>query len=104
MTPDQIDLSAVVNPWQALVLVVLILCIMVVPQVGAWVQARRSAAAVHEVRTTLQQANGGGSVRDSLDRIERRQREQGDQLTAVVQRVEALERRRRWKARSHESR
>lgn len=92
MTPDQIDIGAVVNPWQALVLVVFLVCVMVVPQVGAWVQARRSAAAVHEVKATLQENNGGGSVRDSLDRIEAAQAQQGDVLTAVVERVEALER------------
>jgi hypothetical protein len=78
------------------VLVVLIVGVIFVPQVGAWVQARRSASAVNDVKKTLTTNNGGSHIKDSLDRIEGRQKEQGDTLTALGQRVEALERRRRW--------
>lgn len=91
MTPDQIDLSAIVNPWQAIVLVVFLLCAMVVPQVGAWVQARRSASAVNEVKKTLTTNNGGSHIKDALDRIERGQADQAVVLDDLAARVTTLE-------------
>lgn len=92
MTPDDIDITLVTNPWQALVLVVLILAFVVWPGIAAWIQARRSASAVHEVKTTLQENNGGGSVRDALDRIEAAQASQGVLLEDLTGRVTTLER------------
>lgn len=97
MSPEQIDLAAVVNPWQAIVVVALIFALIILPSIAAWVQGKRSAAEVHDVKTTLQENNGGGSVRDSLDRIESAQVEQSEVLTTPSRRVETLERRhRRW--------
>lgn len=92
---------AAIDSWPAAVaVVVLILALLVVPQVGAWVQARRSAAAVHEVRTMLHHEvnpNSGGSLRDAVDRLEVGVRDQSEQTRALAARVSALERRRRWR-------
>lgn len=91
MSPDQIDLTAVVNPWQALVVLALIFALVIWPSIAAWVQAKRSASAVHDVKQTLTTNNGGSHIKDALDRIERSQADQGAVLDDLATRVTTLE-------------
>lgn len=88
------DLVQFAATWpQAIVAVALIVGVLFVPQLGAYVQARRSASAVNDVRQTLTTNNGGSHVKDSLDRIE-------VALSALTGRVDALEHpRRTWRRR-----
>jgi hypothetical protein len=51
----------------ALVLVVFLICVLVVPSVLTYLGNKQ----VKAVRTSLEENNGGSSVRDALDRIER---------------------------------
>lgn len=81
------DYIQIENPWQALV----ILAIVVVPQVLAYLKGRQTRAAVAEVTHTLQETNSGSTVRDALNRIESRQKEQGEVLDAVETRLTVLE-------------
>lgn len=93
---DLVSLELVDSWPKAVVAVTLVVCVLVVPQVGAWVQARRSASAADAVRRTLTTNNGGSHVKDSLDRIERTQAMTTAELRAIARRVEKLERRRRF--------
>lgn len=93
---DLVDVTAVLTWPQAVVAVVLILAVLVWPTIAGWVQARRAASAVNDVKRTLTTNNGGSHVKDSLDRIEATQREHGDTLDALGRRVAVLEQRRSW--------
>lgn len=84
-TDPLVDISTVLTWPQATVAVFMILCVLVVPQIGAWIQARRSASAVNDVKKTLTTNNGGSHVKDSLDRIERNQAEQGHKLDTHIE-------------------
>lgn len=103
------NVITLVTTWQqAVVAVALIVAVLVVPSVLSYLaarQAKRSATTVNEVNKTLTTNNGGGNVKDALDRIERsleqqgqRQQEHGEALAGMGQRLGALEawRRRRW--------
>lgn len=65
MTPldSTVDLSVIVNPWQAVVAVVLIFAVLIWPQLSARQTAKR-------VEKTLTTNNGGSTVKDALDRME----------------------------------
>lgn len=78
--PDLPDTSGIDNPWQALVLVVLILAVLVVPSVLTVLGNAR----VKRVETTLTKNNGGSSNKDQFDRIEQK-------LDGLAERVTALE-------------
>jgi hypothetical protein len=94
VTVDQYDVSAVVNPWQAAVLIVLIIVVLGLPQVGTWRNSRQAKTHAREARDAIRheaQPNSGSSMKDALNRIEGRQVEQGQTLDAVVQRVAVLE-------------
>lgn len=84
---DPSTIIQIENPWQALVL----LAIVVVPQVLAYLKGRQTKAAVQAVTHTLQETNSGSTVRDALNRIESRQKEQGEVLDAVETRLTILE-------------
>jgi cytoskeletal protein RodZ len=60
---DFVDINAVVNPWQAMVVVVGIFALLIWPSMSA----RQS---VKRVEKTLTENNGGSSVKDANDRIE----------------------------------
>lgn len=66
MNPEIPNPSDVATWPAAVVAVVLILAVLVVPSVLAFMGAQRSK----RIETTLTANNGGGSVKDSLDRIE----------------------------------
>lgn len=85
MDPTTIDIGSIDNVWQAIVVIALIAAVLVVPQGMAWMQAKRSAVAVNEVKKTLTTNNGGSHVKDSLDRIEKH-------LETLDTRVGSLER------------
>ncbi|MFT3971689.1 MAG: hypothetical protein QM695_15795 [Micropruina sp.] len=60
---DYVDLTLIVNPWQAIVAVVIVFALFMWPSI----QARQSA---RRIETTLTTNNGGGHVKDQMDRIE----------------------------------
>jgi len=78
MTPlegfgDYVDVSLIVNPWQAIVLCVLIFAVLIWPQMSARATAKR-------VEKTLTTNNSGSTVKDQLDRIEKTQAAYGERL------------------------
>lgn len=75
---DYVDLNAVVNPWQALVVVVLIFAVLIWPSLSARQSVRR-------VEQTLTKNNGGSTLKDAMDRIERTQAEHGKKLDDHVE-------------------
>lgn len=88
---DYVDLSLIVNPWQAVVAVAVIFALLVWPQLSARQITKR-------VEKTLTQNNGGGSVKDQMDRIEKVQTEQAEKFDkhiiwseGIADRVDALE-------------
>lgn len=94
MSVDQYDVTTVVNPWQAAVLIVLIVVVLGGPQLAAWHNSRQAKTHAREARDAIRheaQPNSGSSMKDSLNRIEQRQVEQGEALSDVVQRVAVLE-------------
>ena len=58
-----IDLTLIVNPWQAIVAVVIVFALFMWPSI----QARQSSRRVEQ---TLTRTNGGDHVKDQLNRIE----------------------------------
>lgn len=95
MSVDSIDLDAIVNPWQAIVVVVLIFAVLVLPNVAAWRNSREAKHAARRAADTMEheaKPNSGGSMRDALDRIEANQVQHGTVLLDLVGRVETLER------------
>lgn len=75
--PDAQTLTLVTSWPQAVAFVALVVAVLVVPQVMAWVQAKRSAVTVNAVHKNLTTNNGGSHIKDQLDRIEAAQAEQG---------------------------
>lgn len=69
----------------------LILALLVWPGIMAWLQAKRSAMTINKVHESMTNPNGGGSVKDALDRIEQRQEDQGLALTGLGERMTAVE-------------
>lgn len=59
---DYVDISAVVNPWQAVVIIVLIFAVLIWPSMSA----RASAKKIEKSLTTN---NGGSTTKDALDSI-----------------------------------
>lgn len=70
---DLVDVQLIVNPWQALVLCVLIFAVMIWPSLSA-----RSTA--KEIKKTLTTTNGGSTVKDAMNRIEAEQAAQAKRL------------------------
>lgn len=98
MTPDYTVVGAILTWPQATVAVVLTFAVMVWPGMFIYLNARRVKAEaasarqeVQEVKATLTTNNGGSTVKDSLDRIERNQIEFQRSLMAQHDRLEALE-------------
>ena len=71
---DYVDITAIVNPWQALVVCVFFLAVIVWPGVQSILTNRK----VKEVQKTLTTNNGGSTVKDQNDRIENMLREHID--------------------------
>lgn len=71
---DYVDLTLIVNPWQAIVATVAIFAILIWPQLSARQSVRR-------VEKSLTQNNGGSTIKDQLDRLEKAQADQGKKLT-----------------------
>lgn len=67
---DYVDITLIVNPWQAIVACVVIFAVLIWPQLSA-----RNAA--KDIKKTLTENNGGSSVKDALDEIKRVQAKQG---------------------------
>lgn len=82
-----IDISAVLTWPQALVACVIIFGVLVWPGVVAHLNQR----ATRDIQSTLTKHNGGGSVKDALDRIEATQAEQAEQLNSQCERLERME-------------
>lgn len=62
---DYIDITAIVNPWQALVVCLLVFALLIWPQLSARQTVRR-------IETTLTTNNGGSTVKDQMDRLEKK--------------------------------
>lgn len=75
---DYVDLNVIVNPWQALVVMVLIFAVMIWPGISASQTTRR-------IEHTLTTNNGGSTIKDAVDRIERVQAEHGKKLDDHVE-------------------
>ncbi len=95
---DYVDLSLIVNPWQAIVACVALFALLIWPQLSARQTVKR-------VERTLTTNNGGSTVKDQMDRIERTQAEHAAKLSGHVEwsegyvkdtaeRLECLEKRR----------
>jgi hypothetical protein len=61
---DWVDIELVVNPWQAIVLCVLIFALLIWPSLSARSSAKR-------VEKSLTTNNGGSTTKDALDEIRR---------------------------------
>lgn len=86
------DTHLIVNAWQAVVVVVVVIGVLWLPQFFSW---RRAKEARDEIRHQSK-PNSGQSLKDSLNRIEDRQIEQGERiaaLEAIVERRGTLEKR-----------
>ena len=59
---DYVDITAVVNPWQAVVVVVLIFALLIYPSMSARGSAKR-------IEKSLTTNNGGSTTKDALDEI-----------------------------------
>lgn len=94
---DYIDISTILNPWQALVVTVFLVAVLIWPGVQSILTNRK----VKEVKKTLTTNNSGHSVKDQLDRFEDMLREHIDKsderARKTDERLMVLERRRaRW--------
>jgi hypothetical protein len=90
MDGSPVDLEVIVSWPQAVVAVVVVLALLVWPGVSSWMtarQARDSARAAHAAIEHEARPNSGSSMKDSLNRLEAGQREQGQTLTAVADAV-----------------
>lgn len=65
---DYVDITAIINPWQALVVCVFFLAVIVWPGVQSILTNKK----VKEVQKTLTTNNGGSTVKDQNDRIEKK--------------------------------
>ena len=75
-----VDLAEVLTWQQAVVAIVIILAVIVVPQIVQMVQNNNLAKQMKN--------NGGSTMRDAIDRIERKVDAQGEQLNVVEQRLD----------------
>lgn len=79
---DNLPTTGDVQSWpQAVVAIVMILALAVWPGVQAFLNAKRTKQAVK----TLTQNNGGGSIKDQLDRIEAKVDQHSGRLEALEQ-------------------
>lgn len=83
-----VQVGEVVSWPQAFVGIVIILALVVWPGVLAWLNTKNSRSATQDIKTTLTQNNGGGSVKDALDRIEAHQAKTDRRLTAIEKKLE----------------
>ena len=92
---DLVDITLVQNPWQAIVVVVIVFALLI------W-QARSASQSAKRVERTLTTNNGGSTVKDANDRIERTLEQITETLNSHIkwseeyvkeaaERVEALE-------------
>lgn len=80
---DHVSLVEIINRWQAMVVVGIIL----VPQILTWLASRSTSRTLkHEVT-----ANSGATLKDSLNRIEMRQKEHGVILDAHTGSLDGME-------------
>lgn len=77
---DYVDITAVVNGWQALVIIVLVFAVLIWPGIISMLNRR----SMKDIKKTLTENNGGSSVKDQMDRIEKVQGEQGKKLTEHI--------------------
>lgn len=78
---DYVDINAVVNPWQAIIVIVFIFAVLIWPSLTAMNSVKR-------VEKSLTQNNGGSSVKDQMDRIEQVQGEHGKKLETLDKHIE----------------
>ncbi|MBK7823559.1 MAG: hypothetical protein IPJ61_21470 [Tessaracoccus sp.] len=73
---DYVDITAVVNGWQALVIIVLVFAVLIWPGIISMLNRR----SMKDIKKTLTENNGGSSVKDALDSIKAVQATQGKKL------------------------
>lgn len=78
---DYVDITSVVNPWQALIVVVFIFAVLIWPSMSAMNSVKR-------VEKTLTSNNGGSSVKDAMDRIEQTQADHSKKLETLDEHIE----------------
>jgi len=99
---DGIEVSGIVSWPQAFVAIAVILALSIVPQVLGYLKARQTDAKVGKVAHELEN-NSGSTVRDAIDRIERKVTEQADALDAhIVESRGRAEERQVWEAQVEE--
>lgn len=81
--PDLPDASGVSNGWQALVLVVLIVCVLVVPSVLTYLGNRR----IKNVEAQLK-PNGGSSALDAIHRVEAKLDNLGERVAVLEEKTQ----------------
>ncbi|WP_263732552.1 hypothetical protein [Cellulomonas sp. SG140] len=94
MDPTTIDIGSIDNVWQAVVVIALIVAVLVLPNLLTWSNARQAKQAAQEARDVMHhesKPNSGGSMKDSLNRIEAAQAQHGRALADLSVRVTSLE-------------
>lgn len=74
---DFVDISLIVNPWQAIVVCVVIFAVAIWPSMSA-------RASVKRVEKTLTTNNGGSTTKDQMDRIEKTLADHGGKLDSHI--------------------
>lgn len=85
------DITEIGSIWPVLAIAV----VVGTPALFGWLNSRDAKQAAQEARDTMNhesQPNSGGSMKDSLNRIEATQKDQGSVLTDVVDRLTVVER------------
>ena len=85
------DITEIGSIWPVLAIAV----VVGTPALFSWLNSREAKHAAQEARDTMNhetQPNSGGSMKDSLNRIEATQKDQGAVRADVVERVTIVER------------
>lgn len=81
-----------IDSWpEVIALLLLVVAVAVVPQIGSWIAAARARDSAERIETSLQRNNGGGSVKDALDRIEAGLGEVRTEQDAQAERLTSVE-------------
>lgn len=86
---NPVEIQSVLTWPQAVVAVFVLLALVVWPGVLAWLNSKNSRSTTQDIKTTLTKNNGGGSVKDALDRIEAHQKKTDERLAAIEERLPA---------------
>lgn len=91
-----VDVTTILNGWQALVAITLIICVVALPSILTYLGNKR----VKTIENTLTTNNGGSHIKDALDRIELRQVTAEQRLDTLEASQSALQKKRASRAQS----